>query len=269
LAAADKRRGREQGNERWLREFTLLTRILLNLFSNGPKRKNLLNLLLPAIFVIYFGCLALAIRLSPEAYDWRRKSISWLLYPRNDPGFHFIASLAVAITGLLMVPFASYIRVRLRLRSVSTIFTNFGALILGLGALLLILAGLIVSHPYAGKARFPRLHEALARGAAFALGIGMLMLWLSAIKTWFTSSAKGALRLRRLLIAWSLLLVPAILVVALRLFAYAAHGWSSRVFRTIASRSLWHLGFWEWIGSGAVFLFLLSSALFLPEHASE
>ena len=244
-----------------------MTRILHDLFSNGPKRQNLLNLLIPAIFVIYFGSLAAAIRMSPEAYDWRRKPISWLLYPRNDPSFHFIASLAVAVTGLLVVPFASYIRVRLS--SASTILTNLGALVLSLGALLLILAGLVVSHPYAGKARFPRLHEALARGAAFALGMGMLMLWLSAIKTWVTSSAKGALRLRRLLIAWSLLLVPAILVVTLRLLAYAARGWSSRVFRAIESRSLWHLGFWEWIGSGAVFLFLLSSALFLPEHASE
>ena len=149
------------------------------------------------------------------------------------------------------------------------IFTDLGALILGLGALLLILAGLIVSHPYAGKARFPRLHEALARGAAFALGMGMLMLWLSAIKTWFTSSTKGALRLRRLLIAWSLLLVPAIMVVALRLLAYAARGSSSGLLLTIENRNLWHLGFWEWIGSGAVFLFLLSSALFLPDRVPE
>ncbi len=28
---------------------------------------------------------------------------------------------------------------------------------------------------------------------------------------------------------------------------------------------MWHLGFWEWIGSGPVFLFLLSSALLLPQ----
>lgn len=244
-----------------------MTRILLDLFSNGPKRQNLLNSLIPAIFVIYFGSLAAAIRLSPEAYDWRRKSISWLLYPRNDPSFHYIASLAVAVTGLLMVPFAAYIRARLR--STFTIFADLGALILGLGALLLTLAGLIVSHPYAGKARFPRLHEALARSAAFALGMGMLMLWLTAIKTWVISSATGALRLRRLLIAWSLLLVPAILVMALRLLAYAARGSSSGFLRTIGNRSLWHLGFWEWIGSGAVFLFLLSSALFLPDRAPE
>jgi hypothetical protein len=244
-----------------------MTRVLLDLLSNGPKRQNLLTSLTPAIFVIYFGSLAAVIRFCPGTYDWRYKSISWLLYPRNDPGFHFIASLAIAATGLLMVPFAGYIRTRLQEKSI--ILTNLGALTFGLGALLLILAGLIVSHPYAGNARFPWLHETLARGAAFALGVGMLMLWLSAIKTWVASPTIGALCLRRLLIAWSLLVIPAILVMALRLLAYAARGWSSGILLIIESRSLWHLGFWEWIGSGAVFLFLLSSALFLPDQASD
>jgi len=245
----------------------LVTRTQLVMFSKGPKRQILLNSLISGIFVIYFGSLAAAIRLSPEAYDWRRMSISWLLYPRNDPTFHFIASLSIAMTGVLIVPIAA--DTRRWLRSTSAVLADLGALILGLGALLLILAGLIVSHPYAGQARFPRLHEWLARGAALTLGMGMLMLWLSALKTWFTSPAKGAPRLGSLLIAWSLLVVPAILVIALRMLAYAARGWSSGVFRTIESRSLWHLGFWEWIGSGAVFLFLLSSALFLPDSGSE
>jgi hypothetical protein len=238
-------------------------RKLGELLSSGPKRQNLLNFLVPAIFVIYFGSLAVAIRLSPASYDWRRKSISWLLYPHNDPTFHLFASSAIAISGLLIVPFAIYLRGRLR--SASATLTNLGVLILSLGAFLLILAGLIVSHPYTGTVSFPRLHEMLARGAAVALGTGMLILWIVVLKTWFTSSTKSGLRLQRLLIAWSLLLIPAILVLALRILAYAAREWSISVFRTIASRSLWHLGFWEWIGSGAVFLFLLSSALFLPD----
>jgi hypothetical protein len=242
-----------------------LTRILFDLLAHGPKRQNLLNLLIPAIFASYFGSLATAIRWSPEAYDWHRRSISWLLYPHNDPTFHLVASLGVAVTGLLMVPFAGYIRSRLS----ASVLTNLGAVILGCGALLLILAGLIVSHPYAGQARFPRLHEALARAAALALGTGMAVFWLSGLKMWHWSRARELSSLRRVLIAWSLLLVPAILVAALRLLAYVARGGSGRFVRLIENRTLWHLGFWEWIGSAAVFLFLLSSALFLPERASE
>lgn len=242
-------------------------RTVIDLFCSGPKRQNLLNSLILAIFVIYFGSLAVAIRLTPETYDWRRKSISWLLYPRNDPSFHFIASAAVAVTGLLMVPITAHIRVRLK--STSTVLSNSGSLVLGLGALLLILAGLIVSHPYVGKARFPRLHEMLARGAALGLGLGMLMLWMAVLKTWFTSSVRGPSHLRLLLLGWSLVVVPAILVLALRILAYAMIGRPRAVFPIIASRSLWHLGFWEWVGSGAVFLFLLSSVLFLADHASD
>jgi hypothetical protein len=233
----------------------------------GPPRRSLLNLLLPAIFVIFFGGLSTAVKLSPRAYDWRRQSISWLLYPYNDPNFHVIASLAVAATGLLMVPCAAYIRAQLT--STSMTFTNLGALLLSLGAVLLILAGLIVSHPYTGTASFPRLHETLARGAALALGMGMVMLWLSAIRIWFTSRLDWALHLRALLIAWTLLIAPAIAVVSLRLLARAERGRSSGMLGAIANRHLWHLGFWEWTGAGAVFLFLLSSALFLPERAVE
>ncbi len=96
-----------------------MTQVLLDLLSNGSKRQNLLTSLIPAIFVIYFGSLTATIRFSPGVYDWRYRSISWLLYPCNDPSFHFIASLAVAATGLLMVPFVAYIRARLRGASIS------------------------------------------------------------------------------------------------------------------------------------------------------
>jgi hypothetical protein len=237
------------------------------LFCYGPRRQYFLTSLIPGIFVIYFGSLAAAIRFSPKAYDWRRMSISWLLYPHNDPAFHFVASLGVAITGLLIAPAASYMRGRLT--STSATLGNIGSQILSLGALLLILAGLIVSHPYSGRAWFPRMHEILARSAAFALGTGMLTLWLATLKGWYTSSFKGLFRLHRLLIAWSLLVVPAVLVLALRVLAYAMRGRSIGIMGLIESRSLWHLGFWEWIGSGAVFLFLLTSAVFLPDCVSE
>ena len=92
------------------KEFACLTRVIQSIprrLCLGPPRRSLLNLLLPAIFVIFFGGLSTAVKLSPRAYDWRRQSISWLLYPYNDPNFHVIASLAVAATGLLMVPCAA------------------------------------------------------------------------------------------------------------------------------------------------------------------
>jgi amino acid transporter len=70
---------------------------------------------------------------------------------------------------------------------------------------------------------------------------------------------------RRLFLAWSLIVIPALLIVVLRVIAGAHFDWQSPIYRTIESRSLWHLGFWEWIISAAVFMSLLSAVLFLPE----
>jgi hypothetical protein len=44
--------------------------------------------------------------------------------------------------------------------------------------------------------------------------------------------------------------------------------WSQQIDLVLKNALFWHLAFWEWIGSAAVFLFLLSSALFLPEQTS-
>ncbi|HTW87518.1 MAG TPA: DUF998 domain-containing protein [Candidatus Binataceae bacterium] len=204
--------------------------------------------------------------LSPGRYNWRRQAISKLLYPRNDPEFHTIASLGIVATGLMMIPIVVYMRTRLR--SISTIAVDAGSAAFGLGAIVLVLAGVVVSHPAHGISPFPRLHEMLARTAAIALGVGMLVLWGCAAKGYFGSS-KRADQWRWLLVSWSLLTLPALSIAILRLVAGARFQLSNPVYRALENRSLWHLGFWEWIGSAAIFLFLLSAVLFLPEHAAD
>ena len=90
---------------------------LLNFFSSNLTRRTLLFVLIPLIFLSYFGSLASAIFLSPMAYDWRYSVISHLISPRNNPKFHAVASFGIAITGLLIIPFAGYINRRLRVVS--------------------------------------------------------------------------------------------------------------------------------------------------------
>ncbi len=216
--------------------------------------------------LFYFGTLAIAAWFSPEPYNWRRKAISKLLYPGYDPRFHHIASLGVALAGLLMLPFAGYIRRRLRVVSARAV--DVGAFALGLGAVGLILAGLIVSHPANGTSAFPHLHEILARTAAFALGAGMIVLWGCAAKGYLASSARSH-ECGWLLVSWSLVTLPALSIALLRAAVGAHLDWSNPIYRKLEDRALWHLGFWEWLGSAAVFLFLLSAALCLPESDSE
>ena len=110
----------------------------------------------------------------------------------------------------------------------------------------------------------PFLHEMFARGAGICLGLGMLAFYLCALRGLSVPPDERHERLR-IFLAWSLIVPPALLVLVLRLLAAAHFQRSNPVYRAIENRSLWHLGFWEWIGSTAVFLFLLGAALFLPE----
>jgi hypothetical protein len=68
--------------------------------------------------------------------------MSKLLYPENNPHFHAIGSVGMAVAGLLMIPFAGYIGRRLRV--IARLAAEFGALAFGVGALSLILGAVIV-----------------------------------------------------------------------------------------------------------------------------
>jgi hypothetical protein len=238
---------------------------LLNFFSGNLTRRTLLFALIPLIFLSYFGMLASAIVLSPIAYDWRYSVISHLISPRNNPGFHTVPSLGIAITGLLIVPFAGYINRRLCVAS--RLGANIGAVAFANGAIWLTLAGLIVSQSHHGTSSLPRLHEICARTAALGIGTGLIAFCLCALKGYFIQK----LYQRRLLISWILLTLCPILGIVFSeclLGIMRAHLlWSYPIDR-LKNSLFWHLAFWEWIGSAAVFLFLLSSALFLPEQAS-
>jgi hypothetical protein len=73
------------------------------------------------------------------------------------------------------------------------------------------------------------------------------------------------------LLCWVLSTLPALLGAvaseALWLISQAHYAWSYPINQALKTTLLWHLAFWEWIGAAAVFLFLLSSALLLPEAA--
>jgi hypothetical protein len=239
---------------------------LRNFFSGNLTRRTLLYVVVPLIFFSYFGTLAFAVSRLPETYDWRDTVISHLISPRNNPEFHAIPSFGMAITGLLMIPFAGYINRRLRVAS--RLGANLGSFLFGSGVIWLILAGLIVSQKHHEVSMLPRLHEICARTAAAGIGTGLLVFcW---CLTNFTPSIEKKPFDRRLLIAWTVLtLVPilgAVFSECLYLNMRAHLLWPHQNDLLLQSTLFWHLAFWEWIGSAAVFLFLLSSALFLPEQ---
>lgn len=227
---------------------------LIDFCSGRLKQQTLLQIFIPLILLSYFGSLTFAIWMYPGPFDWRSRSMSKLLYPSNNPQFHTIGSVGIAMAGLLTIPFAGFIG--RRLRTVSPLPAEIGALAFVAGAISLILSALIVLNSF--------LHETFARGAGICFGLGMLAFYLSVL-TGLSAPSHERLAGRPIFLAWSLVVPPALLVLILRLLAAAHFQWSNPLYRAIENRSFWQLGFWEWIGSTAVFLFLLAGALFLRD----
>ena len=225
----------------------------------------MLFVVVPLIIVCFFGSLALAVALLPHAYDWRVMSISQLLYPRVNPQFHIIPAMGLALTGVLLLPFAGYVRRRLGFDSP---VVRVGVGWFAGGAICLILASVITSHPLHGRATIPKLHEILGRAAGMGLGVGILLFEFSALRQRHRAGNDSVSR--RLVLWWSAITWPAIVLLILRL-VIAGHFQVLEPFtRSLKQSALWHLGFWEWIGSATVILFLVVSAWLLPgdrDHA--
>jgi hypothetical protein len=240
---------------------------LAKFFSGDIRQRTLLFVLFPLVVCSYFGLLALAIALFPGAYDWRTMSISKLLYPRLNPQFHSVAAIGIAATGLLMIPFAGYIHRRSRAAApvAAAVAT---ALFVG-GCICLIFAGLVTSHPLHGGSAVPRLHERLARAAAIGIGVGIIVFDGCAIKGYLNPGTTTKCYQRSLIISWNLLTLPAILVLVVRLVMFARLPSLDPFYQAWRGSIAWHLGFWEWVGSAAVILFLLCSAWLLPERTGD
>jgi hypothetical protein len=86
---------------------------VFNFLRGNLTRRTMLFVLVPLSFASYFGIMGIAALLYPESYDWRFNSMTRLLYAQDNPEFHHSASLSVAVCGILMIPFAGYIRRRL------------------------------------------------------------------------------------------------------------------------------------------------------------
>ena len=171
----------------------------------------MLRVVPPLIGVFYFGSLAVAVALFPGGYNWRMMSISKLLYPLVNPQYHFIPAVGVGMTGVLMLPFAGYIR---RGLGGDSAMVRAGAAAFFSGAICLILASVINSHPAHGRATVPRLHEALGRIAGIGLAMGMLLFELSALRRRRRLLPAGESWCQRLVLWWNWLTWPGIVVMA-------------------------------------------------------
>lgn len=214
-------------------------------------------LLLAALCASYFGAIWIAALHFPHAYDWRRNVISNLLSPRDNPGWYWLPSAGVALSGLCMLPLAAWIEQALgdgesklarRLRRPAVLV---GIVCLSLSA--------VVAPQHAQRiARMRHAHEALARTSALGLGIGMLCACRGR-----AGEDRRRMALRR---TWRVIALPPVIVAALSGLVVASghlHWLGPGAVGSLRATILWHLSFWEWVGSGVVFLFFAAGVGFL------
>jgi len=214
-------------------------------------RKAVLCALLALILLSFFGTLVVSAPMFPQNYDWRYRVISNLLSPRDNPGHHWL-------------PLAGYLHRNLEIVSPQAARASAGAFIAGIIAL--ICACFVVPQHMHDVLGVRRLHEFIARSAAGFMAIGMLTACWCARKGFRQNLFQG-----RLFWTWSLVtLLPLAGIFfseSLLLLTQLKPAWAMPIRNILRHSVFWHLGFWEWLGSAAIFVFLCAAVFLTPSRA--
>jgi hypothetical protein len=223
-----------------------------------------LAVLLALIFVSFFGTLAVSAWMFPQKYDWRYRVISNLLSPRDNPDHYQVAAAGVGLTALLMLPFAGYLQTQLG-RAMPRIAAFAGGGFMA-GSIALLCAALIVPQHVHDVFGFRRVHEFLGRSAAGFLAAGMLFSCWSAWK----DRSKGSVTTGLFWVWFAVTLVPltgVFLSECLLLLTRLEPAAAGPIRSVLRHSVFWHLGFWEWTGAAAVFVFLSAAVFLMPSQA--
>ena len=218
-------------------------------YGGRLSRRTLLAVVLPAVFVSYFGMLFLAIVLSPGPHDWSSTTISKLAFHPKSHGprdWGWIASDGLALTGALIAPFAGYIG--RRYRSVALGASRFGAACFRAGAFGCLLSGALA---YRADPLLPGLHTELARFCALTLSLAMFSFWLCAAPAGLRRAGNARVTDRRLFLCWTVLIAVGPAAALLSAIGAGRH-------HALA-------GLYEWLASVAAYFFLLAAAALLPD----
>ena len=228
-------------------------------------RRSKFVLLLALIFLSFFGTLSLSAWMFPDNYDWRYRVISSLLSPRDNPRHYWLAASGLALTAVLMLPFAEHLR--RHLQSIAPRMAKMSAAAFTVGIIALISACFVVPQHVHETFGIRRLHELLGRTAAGCFAAAMLCGCLCA---WYGRAQNSTAA--TVFWIWSLVtLLPLIGLFgseALLVVTRLEPSWAGLIRNALRHSVFWHLGFWEWTGAVAVFAFLCAAVLLRPLQAN-
>ncbi len=239
-------------------------------FAGCVSKRALLTMLLPLSIISYFGTVVVAAFYFPVPYHWSVRAISNLASPRDNPDAFWLPCLGLVASSVLALPFAGY--VEQRLRGITPRLARTAGVAFALACVLLLLTGLVpqLAHPAVG---WQRLHEIFARSSAAAFFIGMLCCCLCACRDRFR--VFGGQRFLGATLShywgWATLL-PVGCVAGIGALQFLGHvadqAWAEQARQSFRHTAMWHVAFWEWVGSVIVFMFMVVTVLLLPEGIS-
>jgi hypothetical protein len=195
----------------------------------------------------FFGSLILAAAFFPHGYDWRHNVISSLASPRDNPHAYGIACAGLALSGLLLVPFAFFLQKRLEPFAPKR--TAWAGKLFLLGAVSLTLSALIVPGHYRIMG-LGRSHEHLAQISSVAFCLALILYFGAILRL------PRSLFLLRVL-AGLVVILPVTALTVSRSVLFLAYEFSSPAVYHAVRASLWSsLALWEWVGAFCIYLFL-------------
>jgi len=245
-----------------------MARRIQSVFTGYVSKKVLLTILLPLSIAFYFGTLIVAAHFFPLPYDWTVRAMSNLGSPRDNPGLYWLPCLGLVMSSVLALPFAGY--VERRLRAITPRLARTACVAFALACVLLLLTGIAPQHvvPVIG---WKRMHEFLARSSAVAFFTGMVCCCVCALRDRFRVFGGQRSLGTALPCYWgyaTLLPVGGLAIMgALHFLGHQmGQAWAEQARLFFQHTMLWHLAFWEWIGSMMIFLFMVVTVLLLPEE---
>lgn len=239
-----------------------------NLFTGNVSRTALLTTFLPLSYVVFFGSMTAAAAVFPGGYVWSEDVISRLISPTRNPQGYWLPACGLAVTVLLVWPIGGY--VEHRLRPIVPRLARGAGVGISLSFFMLLLS-LLAQHiqPLLGV---KWLHELTARAAAAIFAIGLICCIAATVKDRLNSMGGQRSLGKALTLSWALLTLlpivcPVVIGVLVLLAKHADQAWAENLRLSFRHTPLWHLAFWEWIGTCNIFAFLTVSVLFLPRAA--
>jgi len=244
-----------------------MTRKIQMVFAGHVSKTVLLTMLLPFSIASFFGTVIAAAYFFPVPYHWSVRAISDLASPRDNPGAYWLPCLGFVLSSVLALPFAGY--VEQRLRGITPRLARTAGVAFALACVLFLLTGIVPEEvlPVFG---WPRMHEFLARSSAAAFFTGMLCCCVCAFRDRFRVFGGQRSLGSALSCYWGwVTLLPvgcAAVIGALQFLGHQAdQAWAEQARQSFRHTVMWHVAFWEWIGSVIFFMFMVVTVLLLPD----